>query len=375
MTKPTPIRIPVSAPDISAREEELVASAVRSSWISSTGEFVDRFEREFADRCGVPHALSVCNGTAALHLALLGLGIGPGDEVIVPSQSYVATANSVLYTGATPVFADVDRATWTLDPAPVADVVSERTRAVIAVHLYGQPADTDALREVTRDRGVWIVEDAAEAHFATLRGRPVGSLGDVATFSFYGNKILTCGEGGAVCCSDPDLAARMRLLRGQGMDPQRRFYFPVVGYNYRLTNVACAMLCAQLERYPEILAERERIYGRYDAALADIPGVGLQRPAPGRTVAPWLYSVTLDPEYGWNRDAVMAALRADGIDSRPFFIPNHQLPAFVALPSSDDARLPHTIWLGANGISLPTFSGLRDDQIDEIVAVMCGARR
>ncbi|MGB8511125.1 MAG: DegT/DnrJ/EryC1/StrS family aminotransferase, partial [Pyrinomonadaceae bacterium] len=223
--------IPVAAPVLAGREKEYVADCMESGWISSSGKYVELFEAAFAKFCGVRHAVACCNGTVALHLALVALGVAPNDEVIVPTLTFVATANAVTYCGARPVFVDSEPETWNLDPAQVEAKITSRTKGIIAVHLYGQPAEMDALRAVARRHGLFLLEDAAEAHGALYKGRPAGSLGDVAAFSFYGNKIIATGEGGMVTTDDDALAARVRLLRGQGMDTERRYWFPVVGYN------------------------------------------------------------------------------------------------------------------------------------------------
>lgn len=355
--------IPVAAPDLSGNELEYVTQAVSSSWISSTGPFVDRFEAELAELCGTRTAVSVCNGTAALHLALVTLGLEAGDEVVVPSLTYVATANAVRYVGAEPTFADVDPLTWCLDPAAVEAAITPRTRGIIAVHLYGHPADMDALSEIASRHGLWLVEDAAEAHCARYKERPAGSLGDLATFSFYGNKPFTSGEGGAVTLDDPELEARVRLLRGQGMDPGRRYYFPVVGFNYRLTNVACAIACAQLERRDEILGERRRIYARYRELLADVPGLTFQPVADWAEPTPWLFSVLIDAdEFGIGRDALAGELAGRGIETRPFFVPLHTLPPYRDASRARGEELPCTERLAASGLSLPTFNGLSAEQ-------------
>jgi perosamine synthetase len=361
-------RIPVATPDLSPLEEEYLLDALRSSWISSTGPYVDRFEREFAEFCETRAAVSVANGTVALHLALLALEVRNGDEVIVPSLTYIATANAVRYVGATPVFVDVDPATWCLDPAAVEAAVTSRTRAIIAVHLYGHPADMDALDAVARVHGLHVVEDAAEAHGARVRGRPAGSLGSIATFSFYGNKILTSGEGGALTVDDSDLEQRIRLLRGQGMDPRRRYYFPVIGYNYRLTNLACALLCAQLARRDEIVERRKAVFDGYSRRLSGIPGIGLQPIAPWATPAPWLFCITIDErDYGCSRDSLMNVLSAAGIETRPFFHPLHRLPPYA---SGDPLPLPETERLAASGMNLPTHGRLSDADLDRIADVI-----
>lgn len=369
-------RIPVAAPDLSGNEEAYVAEAIRSSWISSTGPFVERFEREFAAACATSTALSVCNGTIALHLSLLALGVRPGDDVLVPALTYVATANAVRYVGGEPVFVDVDPATWCIDPAKIEASITRRTRGIIAVDLYGHPADMDAINHVAGIHGLWVVEDAAEAHFATYKGRPTGGLADIGTFSFYGNKLITSGEGGAVTLSDPRIELRARTLRGQGMDPARRYYFPVTGHNFRLTNVACAILCAQIERRDAIVDRRRGIFDTYRSGLAGIPGIGFQPVAEWAVPAPWVFCVTVDPNaYGRTRDELAERLDAQGIETRPFFIPLNTLPPFREDALRRGDPVPVAEALGGSGLNLPTFGGLtRDDQARVIDAVRGGAR-
>lgn len=369
-------RIPVAAPDLSGNEEAYVLDAMRSSWISSTGPYVDRFESLFAELCDVDAAIGVCNGTIALHLALLGLGVRPGDEVLVPSLTYVATANAVRYVGAEPVFVDVDPATWCIDPARLEDSITQRSRGIIAVHLYGHPADMDAINHIAAVHGLWVVEDAAEAHLARYKGKTVGGLSDVGAFSFYGNKVFTAGEGGAVTVHDRQLELRMRTLRGQGMDPARRYYFPITGYNFRLTNVACAILCAQLERRDEIVARRRAVFDGYTTRLAGIPGIGFQPRASWAEPTPWLYCITVDAEaYGSGRDELASMLGDAGVDSRPFFVPLHSLPPFREKSLSRHEELPVTELLSARGLNLPTYSSLNDGDLDRIAdCIRAGAR-
>jgi perosamine synthetase len=360
--------IPVSMPDLDGNEEEYVVDAIRSTWISSTGPYVKRFEQEFSRLCNVEHAIPVSNGTVALHLALLALGIGVGDEVIVPSLTYIATANAVRYVGAEPVFVDVDENTWCIDPSKLENAITSQTKAIIVVHLYGHPADMDSINHVARLHGLAVVEDAAEALLAKYKGRLVGSLGRIATFSFYGNKVISSGEGGAVVLNDTDLAYRVRILRGQGMDPDRRYYFPVTGYNYRLTNVACAMLCAQLERIEQLVQRRREIFVSYSKLLSNISGLGLQPVAPWAEISPWLYCITVDAaKYGHTREELMSYLFEKGVETRPFFIPLHMLPPFRASHISPDG-LSVTERLGSQGINLPTFPKLTLEQIEYISA-------
>lgn len=369
-------RIPVASADLGGNEEKYVLDAVRSSWISSTGPYIQRFEQEFARACGTRSAIGVANGTLALHLALMTVDLRPGDEVLVPSLTYIATANAVRYCGAEPVFVDVDPATWCLDPEKLEAAVTRRTKGIIPVHLYGHPADMDRINRFAATHGLWVVEDAAESHFARYKGRPTGGLARVGVFSFYGNKVLTSGEGGAMTVDDPSLEHRARLLKGQGVDPDRRYFFPITGYNYRITNVACAILCAQLERAERILSRRREIFARYRRALAGVPGIGFQPVAEWADPTPWLFCVTVDAKaYGRTRDELMAHLAAAGVDTRPFFVPLHRLPPFRKESEARGEDLPVTDRLAAEGVNLPTFNALTDAQVDAVAALVRGGAR
>jgi perosamine synthetase len=300
---------------------------------------------------------------------LLAYDLQPGDEVILPSLTYIATANAVRYCGATPVFVDVDRDTWCISPERVREAITDRTVGMISVDLYGHPADADALAAIAAEKGLWLVEDAAEAHGARYKGRPVGSLAPVSTFSFYGNKILTSGEGGAVTVTDPSLEARMRLLRGQGMDPARRYYFLEVGYNYRLTNLCAAILCAQLERAPELIASRQQRFDWYREELEGVPGIGFQPAAPWAEPAPWLACIVVDEtRYGRSRDELAAQLDQAGIETRPFFRPLHELPPYEQFQPAWE--LPVTDDLSRRGMNLPTSSTLPRADVQRVAAAI-----
>lgn len=368
-------RIPIASPDLSGNEERYVVEAIRSSWISSSGAFINRFEQQFAQLCDTTFALGVCNGTIALHLALLGLDVRPGDEVIVPSMTYIATANAVRYVGAEPVFVDVDPNTWCLDPQKVEDAITRRTRGIIAVHLMGHPADMDAINRIATVHGLWVVEDAAEAALAKYKGRVVGGLANVGTFSFFGNKLFTSGEGGAVTLRDEYLANKLRMLRGQGMDPNRRYYFPITGFNFRLTNVACAFLCAQLERHEEIFHKRRQIYTIYDQLLRSVPGVHLQPVAPWAELSPWMYVIQIDPEqFGCERDELMAYLAEHNIETRPMFYPLHRLPPFREQSRIRGEVLPVTESICATALMLPTYTQITEAEQSYVVDVIMHAR-
>src|SRR6266498_5612724 len=263
----SPPRIPVAAPSIGEEEIANVMEAMRSGWISSLGAFIGEFEREFAAFCGARHGVAVSNGTVSLHLALVAAGVGPGDEVVIPSLTFVATANVVRYCGATSVFVDSERETWQLDPAALEARITPRTRAIIPVHLYGHPCDMDPILQFAARRGLAVVEDAAEAHGAQYRGRRVGGLGTTGCFSFYGNKLITTGEGGICVTDDGALAERLRLLRDHGMDPKRTYWHDTVGYNYRMTNLQAAVGVAQFKKLGAFIEKKRQIARRYAEAL------------------------------------------------------------------------------------------------------------
>jgi len=361
--------IPVSAPALLGNEKRYVNECLDTTWISSIGVFIERFERGMAELCGMDpdRAVSCCNGTVALHLALLGLGVGPGDEVLVPSLTYVATANAVRYCGATPVFVDSDRRTWNLDPADLARKITPRAKAVIPVHLYGKPAAMDEIGRIAGAHGLAVVEDAAEAIGAVYRGRPAGALGDVAAFSFFGNKIISCGEGGLVLARDPALARTIRQLKGQGQDFERRYWFPVIGYNYRMTNIEAALGLAQLEKIGDHLAARDEIEAWYREELGGRPELALPARDPGERSVNWLFSAVLQGETPGLRDRVMSDLRRAGIDSRPFFYPCHILPPYLnAVP----AACPEAEQLGERGLSLPTWVGMTRRHVARVAAAL-----
>jgi len=355
-------RIPVAEPALIGNEREYVLDCLDTTWISSSGKYVDAFERMFAEFCDSTHGISCANGTVALHLALLALGISPGDEVIVPTLTYVASANAITYCGATPVFVDSEPDTWNLDPDRVAEAVTDRTKAIMAIHLYGHPADMDPLLAIARERGIAVVEDAAEAHGALYRGRTVGSIGDIATFSFYGNKIITTGEGGAVVTNDDELAARVRMLRGQGQDPERRYWFPVVGYNYRLTNVAAAIGLAQLERVDWHIARRREVAAWYREFLGEDTRFKLSPELEWARSSFWITCAVLSEAVAVARDDVMSLLAAKGIETRPFFYPMHTLPMYEGLPRPK-AGFPVAESLARRGLNLPTGAKLTRDDV------------
>lgn len=354
--------IPVAEPSLGDREVELVADAVRSGWVSSIGEYVTRFEDNLASRCGVAHAVATSNGTTALHLALATAGIGPEDEVVVPALTFVATAAAVRYVGASPLLAESDPAHWCVDPEDVASRITSRTRAIVAVDLYGHPADMDALADLAAAYDLVLVEDAAEALGAIYRQRPAGSLGHLGVLSFYGNKLITTGEGGAVLTDDPALADRARFLRDHAMDPQRRYWHGEVGFNYRITNLQAALGVAQLERLEEFLERKRAIASAYRTGLEDIPGVSMQEEAAWASSSWWMTTLRIDAE-GVDRDELAGRLRVAGVDTRPVFVPLHLLP-----PYRQPGSLPVAEAVGSRGLSLPSSTSLSESEIEYVIA-------
>jgi len=368
--------IPVAAPVLEGNEKLYLLDCIESTWISSSGKYIDLFEEAFANFCGVEYALSCCNGTAALHLALLSLGVGPGDEVIIPTLTFVATANAVAYCGATPVFLDSEPDTWNLDPYQIESQITPRTKGIIVVHIYGHPVDMDPVMEISRKRGLFVIEDSAEALGAEFNGHRVGSLGDIGTFSFYGNKIVTTGEGGMVVTKDGDLANKVRQLKGQGMDPKRRYWFPIVGYNYRMTNVAAAIGLAQLEMIDWHIARRRSIAKQYDQHLSGVSGISLQPEKPWARNVYWRNSVVLDQKLLISRDAVMAKLQKVGIETRPFFYPMHILEMYRTIAL--DRKFPVADRLASSGFNLPSSAALSDDDVafvcDQLIQILKTSR-
>jgi len=359
--------IPIAEPSITDREIANVVAAVRSGWVSSAGQYITEFETSFARYVGSKYAVAVANGTVALHLALESMGIGEGDEVIVPDLTFVATANAVTYTGAVPVFADIDPATWCLDPESLERKITSRTRAVIPVHLYGHPADMDAIHSVAKRAGIRVIEDAAEAHGAEYKGRKVGSLAEVGVFSFYGNKIITTGEGGMVVTDSEEIYRTARLLRDHGMSPEKRYWHTRIGYNYRMTNLQAALGVAQLERVEELLSMRSRMFGWYRELLAEAPEVRLNPAASWASPVCWMVCALLGEGEGERREEIQSRLHACGVDSRPFFYPISSLPIY-----GSRAQAPRAAEIAARGILLPSSVSLSREQVERVTTALLG---
>jgi perosamine synthetase len=347
-----PRLIPVARPVLLGNEQMYVADCVRSSWISSRGDYLGRFAEAFRLFIGVEHALPVSSGTTALHLALEGLGVGSGDEVIVPDLTFGACANAVIQCGARPVFADIDRLTWTLDPTEAGAKITNKTKAIMAVHLYGHPCAMGDLESLADRHGLAVLEDCAEAIGAEYEGRRVGGIGRAGCFSFFANKVVTTGEGGMITTNDSDLFRRMGMLRDHGMAPEKRYWHMEPGFNYRLTNLQAAIGLAQMECVDDFLAERERLVALYRLRLGKVAGLSLPPDEPWAKNVHWLFTVLVDASaFGMDRDTLCSKLRERGVDSRTAFYPLHEQPAFRPYA---DCPCPVSVQVSTQGVSLPT---------------------
>lgn len=357
-------RISIAAPVLNGNERKYVDECIDTGWISANGRFVREFEEKFAAFCGTKYAIACSNGTVTLHLALKALGIGPGDEVIMPTLTYIATANAVAYCGATPVFVDSERDTWNVDCADVEKKITERTKAIIPVHLYGLAANMDEIMRIARQHGIYVIEDAAEAHGATWNGRTVGSIGDIGSFSFFGNKIITCGEGGMLTTNNAELYEKMKLLRSQGVDPNKRYWHTMVAYNYRMTNLQAAVGLAQLENVDWHLGQRQRVarlYQKYLPMLGDL--VTVQSIPEQASHVYWMNSVMLSEKISKSRDQVMEEMEARNIEMRPLFYPMHVMPPYA----DSTVNCPVAESLAARGINLPSHALLEEEHVKYIV--------
>jgi len=357
------MKIPVYQPSLSGKEKEYVHECMDSSWISSKGTYIHRFEDSFANKIAAKHAASVCNGTAALHLALISLGIGQEDEVIVPTLTYIASVNAIAYTGATPVFVDSTRTTWQIDPSDVRRKITPRTRAILAVHLYGHPCDMDAIMQIAGEYNLFVIEDCAEAFGTLYKGRPVGSIGHISAFSFFGNKTITTGEGGMVATNDQTLFERAVHFKGQGLAAHREYWHDVIGYNYRMTNICAAIGLAQLEQADEFIRKKRQIAGWYKDGVSGLP-VEILGEADEAFSTYWMVSILT--KCAEERDTLRKHLATHGVETRPLFSPVHTMPMY----SAKFQRHPVAEDLGWRGINLPSFPDLSRDNVNYIIQML-----
>lgn len=354
--------IPIAEPVIGEEELNSVIETLKSGWISSIGENIPEFESKFAEYCGAKYGVATSSGTAALHLCLKAGEVGPGDEVIVPSMTFVATANAVVYTGAKPIFVDSELETWTIDPKKIEFKINRKTKAIIPVHLYGHPANMYQILSIARKYNLLVYEDAAEAHGAKYKKRRVGTLGNAGCFSFYGNKIITTGEGGIVVTNNKIFADKIRTLRDHGASMRRKYYYPWLGFNYRMTNIQAAIGLAQLKKIDQILIKKREISGLYGKYLKPlVPRIILPPEAAWAKSVFWMYSILIPPKGKVTRDFLIFRLKEAGIDSRPFFFPIHKYKRFGV-----DEKIPVAEYLAKTGINLPSGPNLDDENIKYI---------
>lgn len=352
-------KIPVAQPNFIGNEKKYVIDCIDTTWVSSTGKYVQGFEEEFARFNNTKYALSCCNGTVALHLALMALGIKEGDEVIMPALTYIATCNAVKYVNATPVFTDIDPDTWNINPSKIEEKITAKTKAIIVVHLYGNPADMDSIMHIARKYNLYVIEDAAEAHGALYKGEKAGSIGDIGTFSFFGNKLITTGEGGMVVTNHSEYEESIRLLKGQGVDPNKRYWHSIVGYNYRMTNIEAAIGLAQLENINTHIQLRETIMKHYTEFLdcaKDL--ITFQKIQKDSNPIYWMVSLTLNDTVLLERDNVIQKLQEAGIETRPVFYVINDMP-----PYKSNEIFPYASKIASRGINLPTYGTLTKEDI------------
>jgi perosamine synthetase len=369
--------IAVCEPLIGGRELEYVTDAIKTGWISSSGGYVDKFERAFAEYLGVQHAVTTTSGTTALHLALVAAGVGPGDEVMIPAFTMIATATAVCQTGAKPVLVDADPASWNLDPADVARKITPRTKAVLPVHIYGHSCDMDALAQAVAPHKPLMIEDAAEAIGSEYRGKRCGSLGDMSCFSFFANKLITTGEGGMVATNDADLAGKLRYFKNLAFPRSgpRRYFHEDLGFNYRMPNLLAAFGLGQLEKVDTYLAARRKNAERYNARLKGQRGITTPPELDYTLNSYWMYSILIEDDFGLTRDEVVSALAAAKIETRTFFISMHRQPALARYGVDVSGQYPVTDELSRKGLYLPSGSGLTEPQIERVVSTLLSLRR
>jgi perosamine synthetase len=344
------MKYPVYIPEITQKEKDYVNQCLDSTWISSKGKFINKFESHVANQIGIKNAIAVSNGTVALHVALEAYNIGPGDEVIIPDFTYIASANAVKYTGANVVFTDVDPESWNITIEHIKNSYTEKTKAVMVTDIFGTPPEMDEIREFCTSKGIILIEDAAESLGASYKNKLAGNLGDIATFSFFGNKTITTGEGGMVLTNDDEIARKIRKLKNQGNSDIIRYYHDILGYNYRMTNIQAAIGCAQMERLDSILKRKKRIFEVYKNELDGI--VSFQKIPDYITSTYWMISFTFNESL--DKNLLMEKLLGDGIETRPFFIPISSMPFYNSCNTPNSLRLSNT------GINVPSYPTLKE---------------
>lgn len=366
--------IPVCEPMLAGNELKYVTEAVSTGWISSSGKYVTEFENQFAEYCGCKYGIAVCNGTIALHLALIGLGIGKGDEVIVPTFTMIASAFAVCYTGAKPVFVDADKDTWNIDVKKIEEKITSKTKAIMPVHIFGKMCDMDAIHALAKKYNLYVLEDAAEAHGASYHGIKAGASSDIAAFSFFANKNITTGEGGMVVTNNKEFYDRARYFKNVcfPLDGPRNYQHEDIGYNYRMSNVVAAIGLAQVEKaddYKEMRIRNHQLYKKY---LSDVPGILFQsEPDKDCIDVCWMNTIVIDPaKYGHHKDELIAHLKENEIDTRLLFTGMHKQKAMMDYGCDCSGEYPVCEWLTENGFYLPSSSSLTEEQIKFICGII-----
>lgn len=357
-------RTPIMQPLLNGNELTYLTECIQTGWISSQGAFVKRFEKEFAEYCSAQYPVAVSNGTVALHLALAALDIKAGDEVIVPDLTFAASINAIVYTGATPVIADVDKSTWTISVADIEKNITPRTRAIMPVHLYGHASHMDEIMALAKKHNLLVIEDAAEAIGGKYKGKHVGSFGDAATFSFFGNKTITTGEGGMVFFKDKKAYEKAVVLRDHGMSKEKKYWHDHVGFNYRMTNLQAAIGCAQLERIDEFVSAKKRIADFYNRILAETNFFILPPQESWAVNGYWLYTVLLKKDAGITRDELIDKMMKNGVETRPAFYPLHEMPPYKNYPTK--STFENSNYISAQGISLPSSVNITEEELENI---------
>jgi perosamine synthetase len=358
--------IPVNEPRLGEQELKYVTECVNSGWISSEGRFLEAFESEWARYCGRKFGVAVCNGTVALELAVASLKLGANDEVILPTFTIISCLQAVLYAGAKPVLVDADARTWCMDVKQVAQKITSRTRAIMPVHIYGHPVDMDPLLELANKNHLAIVEDAAETHGATYKGRRCGSFGEVSCFSFYANKIVTTGEGGMILTDDDSYNSHLRSLRNLCFQKERRFYHTELGHNYRMTNLQAAIGLAQIEHIEKAIAHKRWMGAAYNARLSHLNGIQLPVEEPWATNVYWMYGIVIDERLEVTAAEFSNRLTRRGIMTRPFFLGMHEQPVLRDAGWFPGESYPVAELLARQGLYLPSGLALTQDQLDEV---------
>jgi|SRR3989344_367943 len=356
-------KIPVNEPAISKNALKYVTSCIKTGWISSAGNYLKDFEEKYAKFLGVKHAITTTNGTTALHLALLALGIKKGDEVILPSHTMMSSAAAIVYTGATPVLVDVESDTWNMDVSQIEKKINKRTKVIMPVHIYGHPVDMNFVIDLAKKYQLYIVEDAAESIGAKYKGKLTGTLGDIGCFSFYANKIITTGEGGMIVTSNDKIAKHARLLKDMAHSPQKRFLHKEIGFNFRMTNIQAALGVAQLEEVNKYIQKKRWMADLYNKKLSKIKGLTLPTERGWAKNVYWMYGIMVEKEFGITRDEFMQRLYQKEIDTRTFFIPLHRQPALKRLGLFKGEKYPVSDEISRKGLYLPSGLAITEKQI------------